>query len=312
VADSSVVAGTVLNAVGGIYEVQLDNGAFIEAVLRGRLKRDDKSGGQIVAGDVVTLSQQDNGSWAIETVHPRNSQFARKAPGAGRARQKVIAANIDQVVIVFAATRPEPNARMLDRFLILAEANEISAVIVLNKIDLVGEATAAAFLAPYARAGYATLMTAAKSGIGVDALRSLLCGANSALAGPSGVGKSSLLNAVQPGLGLRIGAVSAAMNKGTHTTVSARLIPLECGGFVADTPGLKEVGMWGIEAEDLGAHFPEFRSLVDDCRFGSSCSHTHEPKCAVRLAVESGAIAPERYESYCKLYEECQLSSQGG
>jgi ribosome biogenesis GTPase / thiamine phosphate phosphatase len=304
-------AGTVLNAVGGIYEVQLQDGTLIEAVLRGRLKRDEKSGGQVVAGDNVTLSLQEDGGFAIESIAPRRSQLARKAPGAGRARQKVIAANIDEIVIVFAATRPEPNARMLDRFLILAEANEVPALIILNKIDLVAERDARTFLEPYERAGYATLMTAAKSGLGVDDLRARLCGANSALTGPSGVGKSSLLNAVQPGLGLRIGEVSAAMNKGTHTTVSARLIPLECGGFVADTPGLKEVGMWGIAAEDLSWHFPEFRALVDECRFGSSCSHIHEPKCAVRAAVETGAVAVERYESYSKLYEECELSSKG-
>ncbi len=305
-------AGTVLNAVGGIYEVQLEDGALIEAVLRGRLKRDEKSGGQVVAGDHVTLSPQDDGTFAIESVETRKSQLARKAPGAGRARQKVIAANIDQVVIVFATTHPEPNARMLDRFLILAEANDLSALIILNKLDLVPAEVARAFLAPYELAGYQTLMTAAKAGIGIDELRTRLCGANSALTGPSGVGKSSLLNEVQPGLGLRIGEVSVALNKGKHTTVSARLIPLECGGFVADTPGLKEVGMWGIEAEDLGMHFPEFRPLIDDCRFGSSCSHTHEPKCAVRGAIETGGVAAARYESYCKLYEECQLSSHGG
>lgn len=302
-------AGTVLNAVGGIYEVRLDDGVLIEAVLRGRLKRDTKSDGQIVAGDDVTLSLQDDGSYAIETVAPRRSQLARKAPGAGRARQKVIAANLDQVIIVFATARPDPNARMLDRFLILAEANELSSLIILNKTDLVPAEVSHAFLAPYERAGYATLLTGAKSGIGINDLRDRLCGANSALTGPSGVGKSSLLNAVQPGLGLRIGVVSEAMNKGKHTTVSARLIPLECGGYVADTPGLKEVGMWGIEPEDLGSHFPEFRALVDDCRFGTSCSHIHEPKCAVRLAVESGDVSVERYESYRKLYEECELSS---
>jgi ribosome biogenesis GTPase len=254
------------------------------------------------------MSPQDDGSFAIEDVAPRRSRLVRKAPGAGRAREKVIAANLDQVVIVFASARPDPNPRMLDRFLILAEANELTPLIILNKSDLVDAAAIEAFLQPYRAAGYATLATAAKAGIGIDDLRSRLCGANSALTGPSGVGKSSLLNAVQPGLGLRIGEVSAAMNKGTHTTVSARLIPLECGGFVADTPGLKEVGLWDIEAEDLGSYFPEFRPLVDDCRFGSSCSHTHEPKCAVRDAVEAGEIGRGRYESYLTLYAECGAS----
>jgi ribosome biogenesis GTPase len=303
--ESTVLTGTVLNAVGGRYEVLLLDGSRIEAVLRGRLKRDEKSSSQVVAGDSVTLSRQPDGAFTIESTAPRHSQLVRKAPGAGRAREKVIAANLDQVVIVFASARPDPNPRMLDRFLVLAEANDLTPLIVLNKIDLVEPHVADAFLQPYRDAGYVTLTTAAKAGIGVEDLRARLCGANSALTGPSGVGKSSLLNAVQPGLGLRIGEVSEAMNKGTHTTVSARLIPLECGGFVADTPGLKEVGMWGIDPDDLAYLFPEFRSLIDDCRFGSSCTHTHEPRCAIRTATETGAVDAGRYESYRKLYEEC-------
>ena len=297
--------GTVLSAVGGVYEVELHDGTVIEAVLRGRLKRDEKSGGQVVAGDIVELSPQADGTHAIETIQTRRSQLARKAPGAGRAREKVIAANIDQIVIVFAAANPEPSTGMLDRFLILAESNEIDPVIVLNKTDLTGEAAADAFLRPYETAGYTTLRTAAKKGVAVDALRALLCGKNSALTGPSGVGKSSLLNAVQEGLGLRIGEVSEAVNKGKHTTVSARLIPLECGGYVADTPGLREVGLWGVSRDDLWHHFPELRGLVDSCRFGGGCSHTHEPSCAVRAAVEAGELDRGRYESYCKLREEC-------
>jgi ribosome biogenesis GTPase len=303
--ESTVLTGTVLNAVGGRYEVLLLDGSRIEAVLRGRLKRDEKSSSQVVAGDSVTLSRQPDAAFTIESTAPRHSQLVRKAPGAGRAREKVIAANLDQVVIVFASARPDPNPRMLDRFLVLAEANDLTPLIVLNKIDLVEPHVADAFLQPYRDAGYVTLTTAAKAGIGVEDLRARLCGANSALTGPSGVGKSSLLNAVQPGLGLRIGEVSEAMNKGTHTTVSARLIPLECGGFVADTPGLKEVGMWGIDPDDLAYLFPEFRSLIDDCRFGSSCTHTHEPRCAIRTATETGAVDAGRYESYRKLYGEC-------
>ena len=298
-------AGTVLSAVGGTYEIQLHDGVIIEAVLRGRLKRDVKTGGQVVAGDVVSVSPQSDGSHVIESVTPRSSQLARKAPGAGRAREKVIAANIDQIVIVFAAANPEPNVRMLDRFLILAEVNDIEALVVLNKTELVAPAAADAFLAPYAGAGYGILKTSAKGGTGIDELEAKLCGSNSALTGPSGVGKSSLLNAIQPGLGLRIGDVSEAMNKGTHTTVSARLIALACGGYVADTPGLREVGLWDVSAEDLGMYFPEFRLLVDACRFGSSCSHTHEPSCAVRDAAGSGAIPAARYDSYLRMREDC-------
>lgn len=305
-----MIAGTVLVAVGGIYQVELASGEVIEAVLRGRLKRDAKSDGRVVAGDDVQLSLQE-GSWAIDGVEPRRSQLARRAPGPGRPRPKTIAANIDRIIIVFAAAHPEPNPRMLDRLLVLAEANELPALIVINKVDLAGDAVVDAFLAPYHAAGYTTLAASAAEGRGVDELRALLCGTRedgrsmrSALTGPSGVGKSSLLNAVQPGLGLRIGEVSVALDKGKHTTVAARLIRLGCGGYVADTPGLREVGLWGIAAESLDECFPEFHEYLGTCRYTRSCSHTHEPGCAVRAAVESGAISADRYESYTRLHAE--------
>lgn len=305
-----MIPGTVLVAVGGIYQVELATGEVIEAVLRGRLKRDAKSDGRVVAGDDVQLSLQD-GSWAIDGAEPRRSQLARRAPGPGRPRPKTIAANIDRIIIVFAAAHPGPNPRMLDRLLVLAEANELPALIVINKVDLAGDAAVDAFLAPYRAAGYATLATSAAEGRGVAELSALLCGRHedgrtmrSALTGPSGVGKSSLLNVVQPGLGLRIGEVSVALDKGKHTTVAARLIRLECGGYVADTPGLREVGLWGIAAESLDECFPEFHEYLGTCRYTRSCSHTHEPGCAVRAAVESGAISADRYESYTRLHAE--------
>ena len=301
-------AGTVLVAVGGVYQVELAGGEVIEAVLRGRLKRDAKADDRVVAGDDVRLSRQDD-SWTIEGVEPRRSQLARRAPGTGRRRPKVIAANIDRIIIVFAAAHPEPNARMLDRLLVLAEANSLPALILLNKIELVGAAHADAFLAPYRAAGYGTLTASAATGSGVAELRALLCAARaggghvrSALTGPSGVGKSSLLNVVQPGLGLRIGAVSEAVHKGRHTTVAAQLIRLDCGGYVADTPGLREVGMWGIDNETLDHCFPEFRDYIGTCRYTRSCSHTHEPGCAVRAAVAAGIVSGPRYESYAALY----------
>lgn len=305
-----MVAGTVLIAVGGVYQVELATGEIIEAVLRGRLKRDVRADDRVVAGDDVRLALQEE-SWTIEGVAPRRSQLARRAPGTGRRRPKAIAANIDRIIIVFAAAQPAPNPRMLDRLLVLAEANALEAVIVLNKVDLAGDDVAAAFLAPYQAAGYATLVASVVQDRGVTELRALLCGRHedgralrSALTGPSGVGKSSLLNAVQPGLGLRIGVVSEAVGKGKHTTVAARLLRLECGGYVADTPGLREVGMWGIAHADLDACFPEFREHIGTCRYARSCSHTHEPGCAVREAVAAGTIPPARYESYATLYAE--------
>jgi ribosome biogenesis GTPase len=295
--------GTVLGAVGGVYSIELPSGEIIEAVLRGRLKRDERADDRVVAGDDVRLELQDD-RYIIAGAEPRRSQLARRAPGTGRPRAKVIAANIDRVLVVFAAAHPEPSARMLDRFLVLAESNGIEPLIILNKADLLGDAHDAPFLAPYRAAGYETLLTSTKAGIGIGALRDTLCRGRSALTGPSGVGKSSLLNAVQPGLALRIGEVSEAVRKGRHTTVSALLIRLECGGYVADTPGLREVGMWGIEKEHLDQCFPEFRDYIPDCRFTRSCSHTHEPGCAVRAAVTEGLISAARYESYADLHSE--------
>lgn len=297
----SILTGTVLLAQGGVYEIETPEGT-VEASLRGRLKREERTGDKVVVGDVVDLGRGSGSggeAWTIERVHDRRSVLARRAPGKAP-RAKVIVANVDQVLIVFAAARPDPHLRMLDRFLVIAEAAELRPLIVVNKTDLEGEAAARALFAPYEQAGYRVIYTAAKQNVGVDALRDAICGQVSALAGPSGVGKSSLLNVVQPGLGLRVSAVSEAVNKGRHTTVSAQLIPLECGGYVADTPGLREVGLWEIDRDQLHFYFPEFAPLIDHCRF-SSCTHIHEPGCAVQAAAQSGELNAGRYDSYRRM-----------
>jgi ribosome biogenesis GTPase / thiamine phosphate phosphatase len=300
-----MASATVLRASGGVYDVELEDGSVAEASLRGRLKLQRRTGDRVVAGDLVDVTSQSDGSLTIETVHPRRSELARRAPGHDR-RAKVLVANIDRVVVVFAAARPEPNRRLLDRFLVIAEANRLHTTIILNKTDLVESDVATSFLAPYAAVGYETIRTSVAGEVGIEEVRARLCGARSVVTGPSGVGKSSLLNAVQPGLGLRIGAVSEAVGKGQHTTVTAQLIPLECGGHVADTPGLRELGLWGITAQDLPDCFPEFGELPDACRFSRSCSHTHEPGCAVVDAVAAGTVDGERYASYRVLREEAQ------
>ena len=295
------LTGTVLLAQGGVYEIETPEGT-VEASLRGRLKREERTGDKVVVGDVVDLGRGSGSggeAWTIERVHDRRSVLARRAPGKAP-RAKVIVANVDQVLIVFAAARPDPHLRMLDRFLVIAEAAELRPLIVVNKTDVEGEPAARALFAPYERAGYRVIYTAARQGVGVDALRDAICGRVSALARPSGVGKSSLLNVVQPGLGLRVSAVSEAVNKGRHTTVSAQLIPLECGGYVADTPGLREVGLWEVDLDQLHFYFPEFAALIDDCRF-SSCTHIHEPGCAVRAAADSGELNASRYDSYRRM-----------
>jgi len=299
-----MASATVLRSSGGVYDVELEDGTMAEAVLRGRVRLAHRTGDRVVAGDVVEVTRHPDLSFTIEAVVPRRSQLARLAPGSRGRKAKVIVANVDRVVLVFATTRPEPKARLLDRFLVLSEANELPALVVLNKIDLVSDDVASAFLAPYDAAGYETLRTCALSGQGVDALGAALCSARSVVTGPSGVGKSSLLNAVQPGLGLRVAAISEAVLKGQHTTVTAQLIPLACGGYVADTPGLRELGLWGVDPEALPVCFPEFRPYLGQCRFRRSCTHTHEPGCAVRDAVENGDITVGRYESYKTLREE--------
>ncbi|HEX6939124.1 MAG TPA: ribosome small subunit-dependent GTPase A [Longimicrobiales bacterium] len=290
--------GRIRRAAGGVYEVELDDGGVVSATLRGRLKLEQRTGDRVVAGDRVEVLRHADGGATIEAVEERRSELARRAPGQGARRAKVIVANVDRVVVVFAAAQPEPRLRMLDRFLVLAEANDLPAAIVVNKVDLVGLDEARRRFAAYEAADYPVLYTSAVEGVGIDAVRARLCGQTSVLTGPSGVGKSSLLNAIEPGLGLRTAEISAAVGKGRHTTVTAELIPLRCGGYVADTPGLREVGLWGIEPERLDECFPEFRPFLGECRFGHGCSHIHEPGCAVRAAVEAGTISRERYESY--------------
>ena len=300
-----MASAIVLSASGGVYDVQLEDGTVTEASLRGRLKLEQRTGERVVAGDRVTVERQSDDALTIEAVAPRTSELARRAPGHGR-KARVMVANVDRVMIVFAAGEPAPNRRLLDRFLVLAESNRLDSLIVLNKIDQVESDVVDVVLRPYEDAGYRTLRTSVQAAIGIDELREQLCGAQSVVAGPSGVGKSSLLNAVQPGLGLRIGDVSTAVKKGQHTTVSSRLIPLECGGHVADTPGLRELGLWKLEPEELPDCFPEFAEAIGQCRFARSCSHTHEPGCAVRSAVDAGEIDAERFASYRTLREEAQ------
>ncbi|HWK88844.1 MAG TPA: ribosome small subunit-dependent GTPase A [Longimicrobium sp.] len=296
-----MLTGTVRRALGGAYEVETPDGV-LEAVLRGRIKRDERSGDKVVVGDRVDLEQEPAGTaavWAIQRVHERETVLARRAPGKAP-RAKAIVANVDQVLIVFAAARPDPHLRMLDRFLVIAESSDITPLVVINKVELVGMEAARRTFGAYEAAGYPMLYTSVKADIGVGALREAICGRLSALTGPSGVGKSSLLNAVQPGLGLRVAEISEAVNKGRHTTVTAQLLPLECGGWVADTPGLRELGLWEVDADQLQFYFPEFEPLLGGCRY-PTCSHVHEPGCAIRTAAAAGQLDAARYESYRRM-----------
>jgi ribosome biogenesis GTPase / thiamine phosphate phosphatase len=287
----------VLQGTGGVWTVRTAGGDTREVSLRGRLKI---TAGKLAVGDDVVLEDA-GGAWVIAEILPRRSVLARRAPGGYG--ERVVAANVDQVVVVFAAASPEPHPRMLDRFLVIAEANSLQTRIVVNKIDLVDPAAARTRFADYPVAGYPVYFTSTVTGEGLKELALELRGRTSALAGPSGVGKSSLLNALYPGLNLRVGAISQSVNKGRHTTVGALLHPLPDGGYVADTPGLREVGMWGLSPDSLDRCFPEFVGYLGQCRF-ADCHHVVEPDCAVRAAVAAGELSPRRYDSYVRLRQE--------
>jgi ribosome biogenesis GTPase len=332
--DAGTERGILLSGTGGVWRVRRADGSIVDASLRGRVKksnagrrpdgslrRDTVASAaeslKLAVGDVVALERDEaSGAWAIAEILPRRSQLARRAPGGGQG-ERVLAANVDQVVVVFAAANPEPHPRMLDRFLVIAEANGLNARIVINKVELVGGADAEhPRWDAYERAGYPVHYTSAKRGDGLDALRAALAGEVSVLTGPSGVGKSSLLNAMFPGLELRVGAISESVNKGRHTTVGGSLHPLPAdgasgaagaAGYVADTPGLREVGMWSLPPSELDRCFPEFRPHLSRCRF-ADCRHLEEPDCAVRTAVAEGDVSPARYESYVRLREELEES----
>ncbi|PKO15983.1 MAG: ribosome small subunit-dependent GTPase A [Chloroflexi bacterium HGW-Chloroflexi-10] len=287
----------------GFYQVRLDDGREITCTPRGRLKqrRPDTIRGDIIAmGDMVRVSIQSEESGAIEAVLPRSRELIRMAPSARGEYKQVLLANPDQVVLVFACAQPEPHLRMLDRFLVICERQGIPAIIAANKVDLVGMSVARKMFAIYEKLGYTVIYTTAAEGLGVDALREHLTGKLSGLVGPSGVGKSSLLNSVQPALGLAVSHVSESTSKGRHTTVTRSLFPLNGGGFVADLPGIRMLALWDIEPEELDAYFPELRERVADCQF-SNCTHSSEPDCAVKAAVAAGEVDQVRYDSYLKM-----------
>jgi ribosome biogenesis GTPase len=309
-----------------VWQVRTDAGETLAASMRGRLKKSNSgkradgslrrdtvlasaSTLKLSVGDDVVLEHGARGdAWAIAEILPRRSRLARRMPGGGQG-ERVVAANIDQVVVVFAAAKPEPHPRMLDRFLVIAEGNDLAARVVINKVELVGEAAAHERFHAYERAGYPVVHTSVKAAIGLDAMRAMLSGRRSVFTGPSGVGKSSLLNALFPGANLRVGTISESVNKGRHTTVGAVMLPLpgQDGGYVIDTPGLREVGLWELPTSQLDWCFPEMRPHRDACRF-ADCRHVAEPDCGVRAALRTGDISEARYDSYVRLLEEMQSS----
>ena len=291
--------GLVIRSQSGFYTVATEVGPRV-CHLRGRLKNQRVEGDLLAVGDRVVITALDGQKGVIEEIEPRQSLFVRLDPRPKGIYRQIIIANPDQLCFVFACAQPTPRLGMLDRYLVVAERQGIPAVIVANKVDLVGSERSQEMFGHYEPVGYPVLYTSAKNELGIEALRLLLAGKISLFSGPSGAGKSSLLNAVQPGLGQQVRQISHATGKGRHTTVVRELLPLQAGGYVADTPGLKSLGLWDIEPEELDGYFPELRELVQKCAF-SDCTHLNEPGCAVRLAVADSTLNPERYRSYLRM-----------
>ena len=307
--------GLVIRSTGSWYDVRTDDGEDLRARIRGRFRLDaleiDETN-PLAVGDRVKLTVGDDETGFITDIEPRENQLSRRAPGKrGAVREHVIVANVDRAWCVQSTFGPKVNPGFVDRFLVAAETRHIPAGLVLNKADLLdgnerAEEAMAFWRELYEGLGYPVILTSAVTGRGVETFRAALAGAVSVVAGPSGVGKSSLLNSVEPGLGLRTSEIGEKTQKGRHTTTFATLLEAG-GGWVADTPGIREFGLWDLSPEELGGYFVEFRPYLDDCRF-PNCTHVHEPGCAVQAAVDADEITPERYGSYVAMLETVEES----
>jgi len=288
--------GVIRKSQSGHYTVETEIGSVV-CQLRGRLKKGKRTGDVASVGDKVLITILDEGRGAIESIEPRQRSFVRLAPTPQGEYQQILIANPDQVLFVFSCARPEPRLGMLDRYLVIAEKQEVPVIIVANKIDLVSKVTAHSLFDLYRSIGYDLIYTSAKNGTGIKNLQGKLTNKISLFTGPSGTGKSSLLNAIQPSLGLEVSQVSKATSKGRHTTVVREMFPLDSGGYVSDSPGLKALALFDIEPEEVDGYFPEMRELVAECAF-SDCTHVKEPGCAVLAALDDGRFHSERYKSY--------------
>jgi ribosome biogenesis GTPase len=327
--ETGLLEGLIVEGNRGMYRVETSAGALV-CTIRGRLRKQlvyatsastgarksvrdvkVKTHDPVAVGDRVRVLPSGGDTGVIEEIVERaGGAFSRRDPGKGQGRLTSIA-GLDQIVATFAAREPTPHLRVLDRLLVLAEAQEIAATICIGKTDLGVEPWLAERLDVYRALGYPVLTISAHTGEGVDALREHLAGRTSALLGPSGVGKSSLLNALQPDLGLQVSGVSTSTGKGRHTTTGTRLFPLDgpAGGYIADTAGFRALALDGNAFDRLDWCFREFRPVLTACAWPSDCTHLHEPGCAVREAVWSGAIDRERYDSYRRLRNAAAESS---
>ena len=296
--------GSVLRVQGLVSMVRLDDGSIRGCATRRLLKTLSTDQRQCVAaGDRVWVRPEGEHDGIIERVEPRHGVLSRTSRG----RQHVLVANVDQVLIVVSAAEPRLKPHLVDRYLVTAEKSGVEPIVCINKIDLIDAAELQPLVGVYSQLGYRVALVSAARGWNIDYLRGLLRGRQSAITGQSGVGKSSLLNAVEPGLELRVQSVSSENDKGRHTTTTAELIPLAAGGYVVDTPGIRQFQLWDVSPEEVAGYFRDLRPYVSRCRY-PNCTHTHEEPCAVKDAVADGFIDARRYESYLAMLEVDEYS----
>lgn len=302
---SNGILGTIVRSTGSWNTVRLEDGTNLECKLRGQFRKQGlRSTNPVAVGDQVSILKEDE-TGVITEIQDRKNYIIRKSVNLSK-EVHVIAANMDQATIVATVAQPRTSFGFIDRFLCVAEAYGIEAIIVFNKLDLIDnqelEALVSKYSATYQKAGYKVHQVSAKTGDSIDSLKQTLKDKTTLVFGHSGVGKSTLLNAVQPDLELRTGEISEVHNKGTHTTTFAEMLELDFGGFVIDTPGVKEFGMVNMTKEELYHYFPDIFVASDSCKFGN-CLHLNEPGCNVKREVESGIISESRYSSYISIME---------
>lgn len=296
--ESGCLKGRVLSVRGLFSSVDAEDGRQYECATRRLLKTLSTDKRHVVAtGDRVVFRPVGEDEGIILKTEPRQGTISRTSRG----RQHLIVTNVDQFIIVASAAEPYLKPHLIDRFLVTAEKAGIEPLICINKIDLVDPAALQPLVGAYRQIGYRTLLTSTLSGQGIERLRQLLRGNASAVVGQSGVGKSSLLNRVEKGLDLRVRSVSAESQKGRHTTTTATLWPLQCGGYIVDTPGIRQFALWDVIPKEVAGFFPDLRPFVSSCRF-ADCTHTHEEDCAVKDAVADDLVNARRYESYCHMF----------
>lgn len=298
--DPNALTGRVLRVHGLDCVVHTDAGREYRCAVRQVLKSISTDQRHVVAaGDIVTFRPEGAEQGIILAIHPRKGVLSRTSKG----RRHILVTNVDLIVIVASAQQPSLKPHLIDRFLVTAEQASVEPVIVINKADLIDPTDLQQIIGVYAQLGYPTLLTSAETGWGIDHLRRLVTNRPCVVTGQSGVGKSSLLNAIESGLALRVQPVSTENRKGKHTTTTASLLPLSTGGYLIDTPGIRQFELWDVAPEEVAGLFRDIRPYVSNCRF-PDCTHIHEVGCAVLDAVADGRIDPRRYDSYVHLIEE--------